>query len=673
MNDLTELSLGERGSERLDRETVLETLGAEGPLARTLPGYELRESQLEMAAAVADVFRDGGELIVEAGTGTGKTLAYLVPAVLSGRRVVISTGTKNLQEQLFYKDVPLLRKAMQVPFSACLMKGRGNYLCRTRHAEFAMQPRFRVFEEAKHLETVSRWADVTRTGDRAEITGVPDYLEFWKGISARSENCTGKECPEFDRCYVTTLRQRAAESDIVIVNHHLLFADMMVREGSYGEVIPDYDHLILDEAHQIEDVATQYFGITLSSARVDELARDVEAAWSAHASGRHLSNAKLEVRRLRNAAQHLFESYRSEDERYRIQHGAATPAQERARKAFDTELKTLRAGLGAIPDPDENTVALARRAGEVEVDLHSVLEVVDPESVSWCESRERSVALRSAPIHVAPMLQQLLFGQKRAVVMTSATLAVDDSFDYVGERVGVTVDRCRLLPSPFDYPKQALLYVPRNVPAPRETGFLVAAVEEIRALLDASRGRAFLLFTSFANLHAVRRALSGTLPYPMLVQGDAPRTELLERFRDTEGGVLLATSSFWEGVDVVGDRLSLVVVDKLPFAVPGDPLVSARIDLVTSQGGNAFADYQVPMAILSLKQGLGRLIRSTADRGVVAVLDGRITRMGYGKRFLSSLPPYRLTHDPEEVVRFFDARSQGPPIATEPASQEREP
>ncbi len=655
MTESTSLSTPERELDRLDVDHVRELLGEDSPLRAALPAFEYRRSQQDMAAAVAEVFRDGGELLVEAGTGTGKTLAYLIPAVLSGQRVVVSTGTKNLQEQLFYKDIPLLRKAMQVPFTACLMKGRGNYLCLTRHAQFAMQPTFRLFQEASHFDAVERWASITKTGDRAEIPGVPDRLDFWKGISARSENCTGRDCPEFERCYVTKIRQRAAESDIIIVNHHLLFADLMVREGSYGEVLPEYDYLILDESHQIEDVATQYFGLFVSNVRVDELVRDCEEAWKTRAKGERVSKAQLQLRRLRHSGQDLFESFRGGDERYRLKPKAMTTAQERLRNAFVKEITKVRSELSGIPKPDEATIALSRRSGEIELDLLSILAASDPEAVSWCEQRERSVALRSSPIHVAPFLQASLFERKHAVVMTSATLAVDDSFEYMASRLGVATDRCTTLASPFDYREQALLYIPRHLPPPREKAFMEEAIAEIRSLLDVSRGRAFVLFTSFQNLRATKRDFEGNLPYPLLVHGDAPRGELLDRFRKTPGAVLLGTSSFWEGVDVMGEQLSCVIVDKLPFAVPGDPLVSARIDLVASTGGNGFADYQVPMAILSLKQGLGRLIRSKADRGVVAILDSRVANMGYGKRFLSSLPPYRPTYDRRDVERFFEA------------------
>jgi ATP-dependent DNA helicase DinG len=609
-----------------------------------------------MASAVWQAFRDGGQLLVEAGTGTGKTLAYLVPAVLSGRRVVISTGTKNLQEQLFYKDIPLVRRALGVRFSASLMKGRSNYLCRLRFAEFRREPTFRVFAEAEHFDTVERWAGLTKEGDRAEVPGLPEQVEFWSRISAKNDTCVGKKCPEFEGCYVTRMRERAAESRVVVVNHHLLFADLLVREGAYGQVLPEYDDLVVDEAHQIEEVATQYFGLSVSTYQLDELVRDGEAAWDGQDGRRR--RERQELHRLRALGRDFFEAFRAGGDRYRIG-GAGEPAERRRLFAeLRPQLERVAADFQSMPKPDESTAALVRRANAIALDLEAIVSASAADSVSWCEQRERSVVLRSSPIDVSRLVASFLFEKKRTVVLTSATLSVDRSFDYVRARLGLSPTGEAQLASPFDYRRQAVLYIPRDVPDPRQPAFIERVAEEVLALTEASRGRAFVLFTSFANLHAVRRRIAPQIQYPLLVQGERPRSELLDRFRSTRGAVLLASASFWQGVDVAGEQLSTVIIDKLPFASPSDPLVSARIQWVESKGKSAFNDYQVPMAILSLKQGLGRLIRTETDRGVLAILDSRLVRMSYGRRFLESLPPCPLTHRREDVLRFWSNGGQ---------------
>jgi ATP-dependent DNA helicase DinG len=530
------------------------------------------------------------------------------------------------------------------------MKGRSNYLCLSRFEHFRAQPTLKFEGEGDHLDTVERWAGLTKTGDRAEITGLPETLDFWSRISARSENCVGRDCRDYDRCFITRMREKSKESEVVVVNHHLLFADLVVREGSYGEVLPDYDYLIIDEAHQIEDVATQYFGAAVTSYQVEELARDAEALWDERGSSLPAHRA-LGV--LRQVSRDFFDSYRIGPERFRIGGQEEPREREGLYAELGRTLETVTADLKGMPNPSDATVALSRRAGEIAADLSWILAADDPGSVSWCELRERSVALRSSPVDVSEPTRRHLLDRKRAVVLTSATLAVESSFTYLRERLGVRAREEQALPSPFDFARQAVLYVPRHLPDPAHPGFAEAAAEEVLALIRASRGRAFVLFTSFANLHAVRRRIEGRSLFPLLVQGELPRSELLDRFRETPGAVLLASSSFWQGVDVAGDQLSMVIIDKLPFASPNDPLISARIAWTEHHGGSGFDDYQVPMAILALKQGLGRLIRTAVDRGALAILDGRLWRRGYGRRFLASLPPSPLTHDRGDVDRFF--------------------
>jgi ATP-dependent DNA helicase DinG len=655
---------------------VEEVFGDDGAIARALSGFEPRDGQRRMAQAVATVLDDGGTLLAEAGTGTGKTLAYLIPAILSRQRVLVSTGTKNLQEQIYFKDLPALRDALGVPFTATLMKGRSTYLCLHRLDAFrdveadqgADEPL--GSERMVFLPIVREWAGTTATGDRAELRELPEDVAIWKELSADADACLGSDCPRYDDCFVTRMRQRAAESDVVIVNHHLLCADASVRQSAYGEVIPSCATLVIDEAHQLEDVATQYFGISFSIYRVDDLVHDGERMLAAGEFDPAQTQAvTAALFRTGDAARQFFSGITfarglqtTPDPRVRY---TADDIAEHAEDGFtlagafeELEAAVARAQGGrgdddVPPPPNEAAATIERRARELRSDLRFLLRADDPDFVYYVEQRGRSVFLRASPVDVSRIIQRALFDRFRTMVLTSATLAVDGAFAYVKGRLGIG-DAIELrVASEFDYATQALLYLPRRMPPPRSPTFAEAVARETIALLTRSQGRAFVLFTSYKVLRAVQPYVEMAVPYPVLVQGTAPRSALIDEFRSTPNAILLATSSFWQGVDVVGEALSCVVIDKLPFASPGDPVTAARIDAVTANGGDAFADYQVPLAILTLQQGLGRLIRHRGDRGVLAILDPRLRTMGYGRRFLSSLPPAPVTSDLAAVDRFF--------------------
>ena len=651
---------------------VAEALADEGALARAMPAFEPRPGQRRMAAAAARILDTGGVLLAEAGTGTGKTLAYLVPAILSGQRVLISTGTKNLQDQIFYKDLPDLRAALGVEFRATYMKGRGNYLCLHRFATARAEATASLLPLAERsvLDQLAAWADQTETGDRAEIEDLPDNLAIWNDIAATSENCIGTECPAYQECFVTTMRQRAAESDVVIVNHHLLCADAAVRQSAYGEVIPACTIAVIDEAHQLEDVATQYFGISVSIHRLDELCHDGRRLVAGDAP----AAVELEESSVRELMT-LIDGLRSDAHLFFGALAPAAAAGERTRVTADTlfavaepgrrlgrSLGDLAAALSRLAGSSGSTdlAALGRRADEIRTQLAFLLAAGDTAYVYFVERRGRGLFLRAAPIDVSSIIRELLIERMESTVLTSATLTVDASFAYLRGRLGVTDATELRLPSEFDYREQAILYLPREMPAPRQPGFTAAVAREVTALLQITAGRAFVLFTSYANLRDVHARLDPTLPYPLLVQGNSPRSVLLREFRATPNAVLLATSSFWQGVDVAGEALSCVVIDKLPFASPGDPLTAARMEQIAAEEGNPFSDYQVPLAILTLLQGLGRLLRHRTDRGVLALLDPRLRTKGYGRRFLDSLPPAPVTHDLAAVARFFDPPHSSP-------------
>jgi len=645
-------------------EAAVAAFAPDGPLARALPGFEPRASQLEMAGAVASVFAARGVLLAEAGTGTGKTLAYLVPAILSRQRVLVSTGTKNLQEQIFFKDLPVLREALGVPFTATCMKGRGNYLCLHRFEAFRDSSAIRSHDEAVQVRILERWAQNTETGDRAEVDELPEDVPFWNDIAATADNCIGTECPRYADCFVVRMRQRAAESDVVIVNHHLLCADAAVRQSAFGEVIPRCSNAIVDEAHQLEDVATQYFGLSVSNYRLDDFVRDVERVLGARLVSDRERGEQIadDAARIRADARTFFAALQM----LRFEWPAATGAETRVRvRALDlvrlgddgasliAALEALEADVALAKDVPEDVLALGRRAAEIREDLRFLLRADDCGFVYFLETRGRGVFLKASPIDVSATIRELLLDRMDATVLTSATMTVDGSFEYVRGRLGVRRATELKLDSEFDYERQAILYLPKRLPDPRHPQFTAAAAREIIGILKLTSGRAFVLFTSYANLREVYRLAAAELEYPLLVQGTAPRSALLRDFKATPHAVLLATSSFWQGVDVVGEALSCVIIDKLPFASPADPVTAARVEAIGARGGSPFGEYQIPLAILALKQGLGRLLRHRQDRGVLAVLDPRLKTMGYGRRFLASLPPAPVTHDLLDIARFF--------------------
>jgi ATP-dependent DNA helicase DinG len=640
-----------------------------GVLSQTHPAYEFRRGQLQMAQAVEQALSEKRHLIVEAGTGTGKTLAYLLPVIRSGKRVIISTGTKNLQEQLFYKDIPFLEQALfpdgNRKLSVCYMKGRNNYLCRKRLYDLSDQPVLNGLEEIEQYRAISEWEKTTETGDRAELAVLPESSVLWPKLDARAETCLGQKCSQFDRCFITEMRRRAMQSDIIIVNHHLFFADLAIKQQADDApdagILPDCGAVVFDEAHELEDVAGSYFGVSVSNLRVEDLARDVEASLQRH----RLYTASLSgaLKTLRERSQLFFSVLPPGEGRFSFDNRREF-LEENGDEflALLQAISRLRSELESMHEKPEEVFNFVRRAEELRVQLKFLLEDENRNTVFWIERRgaragrgTHHVFLQATPIDVAPILAECLFSRLECAVLTSATLAVDGTFAYIKGRLGLEHARELVLPSHFDYENQAVFYVPPDLPDPRTPQFPGKAAERIRRLLEITQGRAFVLFTSYAQMNEVYNRLLGETEFPMLLQGDAPKRVLLEEFRQTPHCVLFATSSFWQGVDVQGEQLSCVIIDRLPFAVPSDPVVAARVRATDEAGGNAFFDYQVPAAVISLKQGFGRLIRSLADRGLLVLLDNRILKKQYGRVFVQSLPPYRRTTELRVVEEFFGA------------------
>ena len=640
-------------------ESIFELLSDKGPLSKTMRGFAVRRQQQEMAQCIAETLDFDDVLIAEAGTGTGKTVAYLVPVLLSGKKVIISTGTKNLQDQLFLRDLPMVRNALGVSSSTALLKGRANYLCRYRTDRLKSEGRLSQ-EQLAHFRLVQQWMQVTRSGDIGEIKNIPEDATIWPQVTSTTDNCLGSDCPDYQACYVLKARKQAQQADVLVVNHHLFFADLALRDEGFGEILPGANAFVFDEAHQLADIATQFFGVSLSSRQLMELAKDaLEELLKDAADQPH-------VQQTTDALQKAIKDFRLQ---FGHQDGrgpwAGVANNEMIIDGLDEVMRCLEeleallelnAGRGAgIERCWQRAVTLKTRA-DYFLD-HSVDDDTLPYSqsdvIQWYETRGRGFLLHMTPLNIANTFHQYMEDRDAAWIFTSATLAVGNNFDYFASNLGIDSSRSKQWDSPFNYQEQGLLYIPRPMPEPSAREYTRQVVEKAIPVINACGGRTFILLTSYRALDEATRLLKGKIDYPLLVQGTQPRTELLNEFRERGNAVLIGTSSFWEGVDVKGPALSCVIIDKLPFAAPDQPILQARINAMREQGLNPFMNYQLPEAVITLKQGVGRLIRDVDDHGVLMICDPRLLSKSYGRTFLHNLPDMPMTHDITDVEAFF--------------------
>ncbi len=658
-----------------------EALSEGGALARALDAFVPRPAQLRLTGAIAETLQQRDVLLAEAGTGTGKTFAYLVPALLSGLKTIVSTGTRALQDQLYHRDLPRVRAALGVGHRAALLKGRANYLCRYRLDQARGEPRFSTPEQVAQFQRIVTWSGRTQYGDIAELDGLADDSPLLPMVTSTVDNCLGTDCPFWSDCFVVRARQRAQEADLVVVNHHLLLADLALKQEGFGEILPGAQAFIIDEAHQLPELATNFFGEGFGMRPWQELARDCLAECRSVAGAQAtlqqpVATLELALRALREA----MEKLPPRGTRWRAM---AQPEVANGFDAVSAALAQLRDALALVREASpgldacharaqEAVSRLARWLGEdlplfdFEADEHDAAGVDDGNDVLWYELTPRGFRCQRTPMDVSGPLREHRERSMAAWVFTSATLTVDGGFDHLAKRLGLDDPDTLVQPSPFDWPQQALCYLPQHLPDPAARGYGTALIAALRPVLEASQGRAFLLFASHRALREAAEALRDG-PWPLFVQGEAPRASLLQRFRDSGNGVLLGSASFREGVDVVGDALSVVVIDKLPFAAPDDPVFEARLDAIRREGGNPFRDEQLPQAVIALKQGVGRLIRSETDRGVLVLCDPRLLSKGYGRVFLDSLPPFRRTRELADVQAFF-ARQWAPSPETDAAA-----
>jgi ATP-dependent DNA helicase DinG len=639
---------------------LCEVFSADGPLAGAIPGYRPRAQQLELAERIAAAMNDHRVLVAEAGTGTGKTYAYLVPALLSGGKVIVSTGTRNLQDQLFTRDIPTIRNALKSPVKVALLKGRANYLCHHHLERSLADGRFLSRDDAAHAQRIARFARQTNSGDKAECADVPENAAVWAMVTSTRDNCLGQDCSRHKECFVLAARREALAADLVVVNHHLFFADVMLRDEGTAELLPACNTVIFDEAHQLPEVASLFFGDSLSTAQLLDLTRDTQL--EARASARDCLDLPSRCGALEKAVRELRLTLPVDPARYALSQLEARPAFAPGMACVIGELAALAALLETQAQRSEGLESCWRRATELLARLQSWQAGSNGDFVRWGETHTHSLQLNATPLVIAEIMQKQMSGHPRAWIFTSATLAVQDDFAHYCAEMGLA-DACSARwESPFDYARQALLYVPRNLPDPNSTDYAEAVVRSAFPVLKASGGRAFFLCTSLRAMRRTHELLveclaRERLELPVLLQGERSKNELLERFRRLGNAILIGSQSFWEGVDVRGEALSLVVIDKLPFAPPDDPVLSARIERLKSQGRNAFMEYQLPRAVINVKQGAGRLIRDEADRGVLMICDPRLISKPYGKRIWRSLPPMKRTRELAEALAFFAAGS----------------
>ena len=630
-------------------------LSENGPFAKLVPGFAAREQQQEMAVRVADAIEKGEHLIAEAGTGTGKTFAYLVPALMSQSKVLISTGTKNLQDQLFHKDLPIVTKALAVPATVALLKGRANYLCLHRLDLAEQEGRFRTPEMANSVIKIREWASQTASGDIAEMSSISEEDMIWSSVTSTSDNCLGADCHYFDNCHLIDARRQAQAADVVVINHHLLFADMMLREDGFAELLPQADAIIVDEAHQLAEVASSFFGESISGNQLLELGRDSEAEYSTEI------NEDPNFIRIASVLQKLTKdlrlSFGVEQRRADWQSIAHDNEFKKAVLAVSEQLNELEKQLKPLAERSKGLESCYERCVELRSRFTKLTTDVPDDHIHWFETHKRSFVLHITPFDISDIFHSQMETMKVVWIFTSATLTVANNFDHFKQRLGIETDNTAIWDSPFDYSKQAVMYVPENLPEPTSPEYNEAVIEKALPIINACQGGVFFLFTSHKALQQAADLLDGEIDVPLMVQGDKPRDVLLSEFRHHGNAVLLGTSSFWEGVDVRGEALTCVIIDKLPFASPGDPVLKARIDNMRQRGGNPFVDFQLPTAVITLKQGAGRLIRDVSDTGVLMLCDPRLISKSYGKIFLDSLPAMMKTRNQQKVEGFLKIKS----------------